>query len=272
MTITSLSRRRLLQAATVGLGVLAFQTAFSLPVLADETTPPEPGSKEFVRYVMDRIDDLHRGESSHGVSKMEVKTAHFTRTVEMESWSKGKSYSLIRILSPKKERGTATLKARGDLFTYLNKTGRTIKITGGMLGASWMGSHFNNDDLVRDTRLADDFTIELTYSGEVASEQIHLFTLVPNPGVPVVWGKVEIVVRQSDLMPLRQAFYDEDGHRVRELAFADFKELSGRMMPTTMTMKPLDRPGEYTKISYASLDFDVELSDDFFTVQRLKSM
>lgn len=271
MKIHSTPRRALLRLCATCLGVLAVQSALPFAAQADET-PPKPGSEAFIRHVMDQIDDLHRGEASHGVSRMEVKTKHFTRSVEMESWSKGKDFSLIRILSPKKERGTATLKARGDLFTYLNKTGRTIKITGGMLGAAWMGSHFNNDDLVRDTRLADDFAITLTYSGEVAKESIHLFTLVPNPGVPVVWGKVEIVVRQADLMPLRQVFYDEDGNRVRELVFADFKELSGRVMPTTMTMRPLDRPGEYTKISYASFDFDIELSDEFFTVQRLKSM
>ena len=53
---------------------------------------------------------------------------------------------------------TATFYAhfenKDDLFTYLAKTGRTIKISGAMMGSSWMGSHFTNDDLVAETRLS----------------------------------------------------------------------------------------------------------------------
>ncbi len=234
--------------------------------------PPADSDPGFAVYVMNRLDDLFRGKSSHGRSSMEVKTEHFTRTLEMEAWSKGTEYSLIRILSPKKEAGMATLKAGNDLFSYLNKTGRTIKITGGMLGASWMGSHFDNDDLVRETRLSEDYELALTYKGTVADEPIYVFTLTPKPDTPVVWGKIETVIRQSDLMPLRQAFYDEEGERVRELIFGGHRIVGGRLLPTTLTMKPLDAPGEYTKFTYHSLEFDVDLDDDFFSVQRLKAL
>ena len=60
--------------------------------------------------------------------EMEVKTRHWNRSMSLEAWSKGKDYSLVRILEPKKDRGTATLKDKHDLFTYLNNTGRTVKI------------------------------------------------------------------------------------------------------------------------------------------------
>lgn len=263
--MTTLSRRQCIQLGVVTTGALCLRPAFAWAL-------PSRSSPDFAVEVMNHVDDLFRGASSHGKSTMEVKTEHFTRTLEMETWSKGQDHSLVRILAPKKEAGMATLKAGNDLFSYLNKTGRTIKITGGMLGASWMGSHFDNDDLVRETRLSEDYTIELTYKGKVAGELIDVFTLIPKPDTPVVWGKVEVVIRKSDLMPLRQAFYDEDGERVRELAFSDHREMSGRLIPTTLTMKPLDLPGEYTRITYNSLELDVELSDAFFSVQRLKTM
>ena len=70
---------------------------------------------------------------------MTVVTRHWTRTMAMEAWSKGTERSLVRILSPQKERGTATLMVGNDLFTYLSKTDRTVKISGGMMGGSWMG-------------------------------------------------------------------------------------------------------------------------------------
>jgi len=145
--------------------------------------------------------------------QMKVQTTHWTRAMAMESWSMGEDYSLVRILEPKKERGTATLKAKGDLFTYLSKTGRTIKIAGAMMGGSWMGSHFTNDDLVRATRLVDSFDATVADGPAVDGQPTHLLTLVPRPDAPVVWGRIEAVVRKSDLMPTSELFYDEDGLR-----------------------------------------------------------
>ena len=242
------------------------------PFASARAAAPAPDSPEFPAYVMSRLDDLFRGESSHGVLRMHVKTENFTRTMSMEAWSKGKDHSLIRILSPKKERGTATLMSGNDVFTYLNKTGRTVKITGGMLGASWMGSHFTNDDLVRRTRMSDDYEIVKTFSGVLAGVAVHVFALTPKPNAPVVWGKLEVVVRQDDLQPLRHVFYDEDGKRVREQVFSDHRDISGRRIPTKMLMRPLDGSGEYTEVSYEKLEFDVALSDEFFSLQRLKAM
>jgi hypothetical protein len=164
------------------------------------------------------------------------------------------------------------LKAKNDLFMYLNKTGRTVKITSGMMGGSWMGSHFTNDDLVRHTRLADDFTVEATYESDGKGTEICNLTLTPKPDAPVVWGKIEIAVRQSDLQPLNQRYFDEDGQPARLLEFSDHREVDGRVAPMKMVMKPLDAPGEFTQISWKKIDFDVKLTKSFFTLQKLKSL
>jgi hypothetical protein len=67
-------------------------------------------------------------------------------------------------------------------------------------------------------------------------------------------------------------FYDEDGKRVREQLYSERKTFSGRRVPTKLVIRPLDGSGEYTEVSYETLELDVELRDDFFTLQRLKAM
>src|SRR5262245_44434279 len=168
--------------------------------------------------------------------------------MSLESWSKGKDYSLVRILEPKKDRGTATLKDRHDLFTYLSNTGRTVKIAGAMMGGSWMGSHFTNDDLVRETRLSDDYDIKTLPEEKLEGVDVYRFQLLPQPNRPIVWGKVEVLVRKSDLQPLQQIFYDEDKKPVRTLELRDFKTIGGRLRPTVMVMRPLDGSDEYTRV------------------------
>lgn len=268
-------RTLLLGAATTAALVLAWPAA-----AAPEPTPPpsavaarpDPGSPGFAKWVMDQIDDMHRGQSSHGVLSMTVKTEHWTRTLSMESWSKGEDYSLVRILAPQKEKGTATLKAKEDLFTYLAKTGRTVKVSGAMMGSSWMGSHFTNNDLVKASRLVDDYTIALTGQGTLGGVPQYVFTLTARPDAPVVWGKIEVTVQQESLLPTREIFYDEDGTAVRALEFGNYKEVGGRQLAGALTVRPLDGSGEFTRITYDSIEFDVSLPESMFTVQHLKSL
>jgi hypothetical protein len=194
----------------------------------------------------------------------------------MEFWARGTEYSLIRILAPKKEKGSATLKAKNDLFTYLSKTGKTIKITAGMMGGSWMGSHFTNDDLIQESRRSEDYTIQKTYDGDENGMPIYQFTLFPKEDAAVVWGKIVITIRKADLQPLRESYYDEDGKKVRELLFSKHEEKSGRLMPTVMTMRPVDPSGtyteEFTQVEWKNIDFTVQLGKGFFTLQKLKAM
>ena len=129
--------------------------------------------------IIDRVDELYRGESSHGTSTMEVVTENWTRQMTMELWSLGNDYSLVRIQAPAREAGTATLKADRDIYNYLPKVDRTIKIPTSMMGGSWMGSHFTNDDLVQESRLVDDYDITLSFSGDRNGEVVWEFTLVP---------------------------------------------------------------------------------------------
>jgi hypothetical protein len=234
-------------------------------------TPPASGTPEFARSLLQKIDDMYRGEQSHGIMEMEVKTRHWTRSMSLESWSKGKEYSLVRILEPKKDRGTATLKDRHDLFTYLNNTSRTVKISGAMMGGSWMGSHFTNDDLVHESRFSEDFDIKQLPDDKLDGVPVYRIEITPKPNKPIVWGKVEILVRISDQQPLKDTYFDEDKKPVRELALSDFKSIGGRMLPTVMTMRPLDGSGEYTKVTWKELSFDVKLDPSFFSVRNLTS-
>lgn len=264
--MNAITRRGLL------VGTAAATTLLAFARIGEAAEAPAPSSPEFAPWVMDRIDDMHRGLSSHGVMEMTVQTRHFTRTMRMESWTRGEDYTLVRILSPKKERGTATLKAKDDLFTYLAKTGRTIKITGAMMGSSWMGSHLDNNDLVKSSRVADDYDLVLTGKGTLEGVPHWVITATAKADAAVVWGKIEVAVRQKDLMPTRQIFLDEDGKAIRSMEFLDYREESGRTLAGKMLVRPLDGSGEQTTVTFESIEFDVEVPDSTFTLQHLKSM
>jgi outer membrane lipoprotein-sorting protein len=243
----------------VALGPLSYLSTH--PALADTLTAKD---------ILDKVDDLYRGTSSHGRMTMEVVTAHWTRTLSLEFWSKGKDKSLVRILAPLKEKGTGTLRSGNEIWNYLPKVNRVVKLPSSMMSASWMGSHFTNDDLVKQSRFADDYTFEITRQGTKDGQEVVELTCIPKPQAPVVWGKVEVVVRRSDYLPLVIRYYDEGLHLARTMTFSGIKELSGRSLPTVMTLVPEDKPGEKTQVTYDSISLDASLSDDVFSLRNLQ--
>jgi hypothetical protein len=223
------------------------------------------------REIIDRVDRILRGNSSHGVAEMLVVTDRWSRTKSLEIWSEGTENVLIRILAPKKEEGVATLKIGTDIWNYLPKISRTIRIPSSMMMASWMGSHFTNDDLVKESRLIEDYNIEVGFEGERDGEEVWEFELIPLPDAPVVWGKITYQVRKSDTMPLKALYYDESGELKRYAVFSDFRTMGGRKVPAKMTLRPTDKTEEYTRISYQELEFDIELPKNIFSLSSLRN-
>lgn len=222
------------------------------------------------KEILDKVDDLYRSESSFGKMTMTITTAHWTRSLTLEFWSKGKDKSLIRILAPKKEKGTATLRSGNDIWNYLPKVKRVIKLPSSMMSASWMGSHFTNDDLVKESRMADDYTFELTFEGKRGDQEVIEITCHPKPDAAVVWGKVLLTVRRSDYLPVDLKYYDEDFKLARTTSFSEIAELGKRTLPTVMTVVPEDKPREKTVVRYTDITFNLNLHDGVFSLRNLQ--
>jgi len=221
------------------------------------------------REILQQVDDMWRGESSYAEMSMDVKTEHYERSMTLKGWSLGKEYSLIVITYPPKDRGVATLKKGKDIWNYLPRVNRVIRVPSSMMMANWMGSHFTNDDLVKESRLSEDYESEVTFEGEKNGRKVYEITLIPKPEAPVVWGRIEITVLQEDLIPIIALYFDEEGELVRTMTFSEVKVLAGRRVPSVMTLHPEDEPEEYTRIVYNTLELGVGITEDFFSRSTL---
>ena len=232
--------------------------------------PIRAGQSLTARQILDKIDDLFRGKSSQGRMTMAIVTANWKRTLALEFWSKGKDKTLMRILSPKKEKGTATLRSGHDIWNYLPKVKRTIKLPSSMMSSSWMGSHFTNDDLVKESRMADDYEYDRPKEGVREGKPVYEITCVPKPEAAVVWGKVVVILGRTDYLPLEIGYYDEDLKLARTMTFARVDRMGDRVIPTLMTVLPEDKPGEKTEVLYNEIIFNLDVPDDTFSLRNLQ--
>ncbi len=223
------------------------------------------GEQEAVRWMV-RVQDLLRSRTSIAVYTMQVITPQWQRTIRFKAWDDrpGKRF-FIRILAPRKDAGTAWLKLGGNLWMYLPKLERDIRIPPSMMLSSWMGSDFTNDDLVKAASVVNDYTHRIAARGDRSVTIVSM----PKPDAAVVWGKLVHVIRR-DGIPLSESFYDEHGRLRRRLVFKDVRQMGGRRIPTRWEMTPLDRPGRRTVLTLQAITFDPPIPDTIFTRANLK--
>jgi len=241
-----------------------------LSLLALLLAAPVAQAQPTAREIVDRVDRMLRGASSQGDVVMEIATEHWERSLELRVWSLGTAYALIRVIAPAKEAGTATLKVNDEVWNYLPRVDRTIKVPPSLMMGAWMGSHFTNDDLVKESRMIDDYDIAIDFEGDREGVAVWEFVLTPKPAAAVVWGKVVEQVRKADLMPTWARYYDERGTLVRTMTFSDYRTFGSRLVPSVTTVRPADKPDERTTIRYRQLAFDVHLTPDFFSLRSLQ--
>lgn len=215
--------------------------------------------------LLKKIDELYRSDTSIASMKMQIITPNWQRTLEMQSWTRGMDDTFIRVLSPRKDRGVATLKKDKEMWNYFPKINKVIKVPPSMMMGSWMGSDFTNDDLVREVSLVQEYHVD-----KVTDGGNFRLTLTPKQNTVTVWGKIEIVVNQQSLLPLEQSYFNEKGEKVRTMTFSEIREFSGKKMPAIMTMEPLNKSGHKTVIEYVDAQFDVALDKNVFTLRNLQ--
>ena len=220
--------------------------------------------------LLQRVEQSLEGSSSVGTMTMAIETTKWSRTLKMKVWSKGRDYALVRVLDGgPREIGMMTLKREHQLWNYLPQAGRVMKLPSGMLGDSWMGSDFTNDDLVRGSSLVHDFDAKVTGTLVHDKHNAWRLELVPRASATVVWDKIEMILDRSTCVPLVERFFDENGQVARTMTFGDLRTIGWRRFPARLTVTPAET-GRETVVSYDTIDFDVDVADDTFSLHRLQ--
>ena len=240
---------------------ILFKIFFSTYAIASDLDP---------KIILNNVDDIYRSNASHGILTLAVTTSNWQRSLTLEQWSKGNNMHLIKVLKPKKEKDLATLRVDNNVWNYMPKVKRVVKIPSSMMSSSWMGSHFTNDDLVKQSRMVIDYDFSITYEGLRDGVDIVEISCIPKKNAAVVWGKVEVIVYRNDFIPLNIVYYDEDLKLSRTLKFSNIQVLGGKKIPLQMKMVPTDEPEESTTILWEKIDFDLAIKDDFFSLRKLQ--
>jgi len=220
-----------------------------------------------VDRLLARMDDLYRSRSSIARMEITVTTPRSVRTLRIRAWTRGEEEALVVVEAPPREAGTATLRVGENLWNWLPRIARTIRVPSSMMLGSWMGTDFTNDDLVKESSLRKDFVAKVDRrSAEPAGWWL---TLEAKPGVVGRWARIELLVGDDEL-PIEERHRDRKGRLARTMRFDEVRPLGGRRIPSRMVLVPEGDPGKKTEMRYLEARFDVALPEDVFSLSRLE--
>ncbi len=237
--------------------------------------------------LVDRANKSLRGDSSHGRLTMTIVTPSWERNLEVEGWNLGRQMAFIQVHSPAKDKGNTTLRRKTEMWLWMPRVERVVKIPAAMMHSAWQGSDFTYEDIVKADSVVKDYDHKLLKKTreDVAAEEARRLGLkspsrivyeiegMPKPDAPVVWGRVVLrvgVYDDDEILPLGEEDFSERGELIRTISFSNLRRMGGRLLPTVMQCRPAKKPGQSTRVQYRHLEFDVPLTDSFFSLSRLQ--
>ena len=243
------------------------------PVGGNSADVPSPAVVD-VQTIIDKVDKLYRSETSYSEIEMTIVNPNWERMLKVQMWSRGMEKTFIRILSPKRDAGITTLRRDREMWNYFPKIDKVMKVPPSMMMGSWMGSDFTNDDLVKESTFHDDYNSRLVPADERAEDSAasdtYAIELTPKEKTATVWGRIVLVVRRSDYIPVLEVYYDERGRMMRRMEFHDIAELGGRPIPQRLELVPVHKENHRTTIRYVAAEFEVDLDPDLFTQRNMR--
>lgn len=242
-------------------GATSAQTSSETSAVANKPTPD-------VSRLLKRFDEMYESSGTTAQVQITIVKPRKTRTLRMRMWGKGDDKALIVIEAPTRDAGMATLKVSNNLWNYLPKIARTIRVPPSMMMGSWMGSDLTNDDIVRESSYEEDYTSE--FVGHSTDPPGWKVRLDARPDVVGLWERVEIVFSYDDKLPVQSQFFDRKGRLSRTMRLEEVKEIGGRRIPTLLTIIPEREEGRRTELRYLHVEFDVKLDEGMFSLSQLE--
>ncbi|MDO9549003.1 MAG: outer membrane lipoprotein-sorting protein [Candidatus Marinimicrobia bacterium] len=228
----------------------------ALPVFAEED----------VFSIVRKMDEMSKTTTS--IAKMSMLTFPYSednsnfRDMKVLAYGQGEDNSYMEFISPKSIKGLRILSIEGDQWVYFPSTGRVRKIASKSKDQSvqGVGGDFSYEDL-------GGGSMEESYTFKILNSDNTSWTLEGIPIKEASYSKIIITVLKENYQAPKIEFYTEgDGHK-KDLVAEEYKTISGRLMPTRMTMMNLIKQSKTVVIIHEA-EYDIPIDEKYFNPMR----
>jgi outer membrane lipoprotein-sorting protein len=183
-------------------------------------------------------------------------------TREANIMQKGTDKRILRFTAPASQAGIAVLALPDDImYMYLPAFGKERRIAGSVKNQNFAGTDFSYDDM-EPIPYADKYTPELVKT------EGNLFVLKLTPKGASDYSKIIASVNQSNYYPELMEYYDKGNNKIKEAKYTFEKK--GKYWSTSEIEMTDLKKSHRTRMQMSDVKYDTGLSDDEFTVRKLK--
>jgi outer membrane lipoprotein-sorting protein len=187
------------------------------------------------------------------------------KTREATVLQKGTDKRLFKFTSPSSQAGISFLSLPDDImYLYLPAFGKERRIATHIKNQKFAGTDFSYDDMEAKP-YSDKYTPKLLNT----EEDIYLLELTPKANIKTDYSKLIATINKSNYYPAKIEYYDKTGRKIKELNNKEIEKVDGYWVSKEMTMTDLKK-NHKTKMIITTVSYDNNLSDDEFTVRKLK--
>jgi len=220
--------------------------------------------------IIKKADQKMQGEKNITEFLITIVRPAWTRTIAVKSWAKGRNYSMALITAPARDKGQTFLRRENDMWNWIPKIERMVKLPASMMSQGWMGSDFSNDDLLKESSIVVDYNHNIVGNETYENFDCYKIDMIPKDEAAVIWGKISKWISKEEFLQLKTEYYDEDGYLIRTEFATDVKMMDGRLIPTHFEIIPEEDEGHKTMVDLISVQFNPTINDNFFSQQNMK--
>ena len=215
--------------------------------------------------ILKNVDDvMYSPKDMTGKTKIIlIDKAGKEKTREANIIQKGTDKRIFRFTAPSSQAGIAVLSLPNDvMYLYMPAFGKERRISSSVKSQKFAGTDFSYDDMEAKPN-SEKYIPKLLETEENA----YVLELTPK-SKKSSYSKVIMKVHKTDFYPISAEFYDKGNRKIKE-GISVYKKIGNYWNAQEMTMTDLKKK-HTTKMIMSDVEYDTGLSDDEFTVRKLK--
>jgi outer membrane lipoprotein-sorting protein len=176
---------------------------------------------------------------------------------------KGTDKRIFRFTSPASQAGISVLSLPNDvMYLYLPAFGKERRIATSAKNQNFAGTDFSYDDM-------ESVLFSIKYTPKLVKTEGNVYVLELTPvSEKSDYSKVMVQVNKTEFYPELMEYYDKGNTKVKEAKYT-FEKIGNYWNAAEIEMTDLKK-NHKTIMKMSEVEYDTGLSDDDFTVRKLK--